>query len=91
LPYNYGALFLAQWTQALVRFWASKNVFDTTKICNNQKLQDLTYVLIHHDDCHHSDHGGRPLPQYMANKAVDANETDEANKADKANEASESN
>ncbi len=72
-------------------FGPARMFFDTTKICNNQKLQDPTYVLIHHDDCHHSDHGGRPLPPYVANKAVDANETNKANKANKANEASESN
>jgi hypothetical protein len=62
----------------------------THKICNDQKLQGPTCVLIHNFDSHHSDHGGRPLLPYEANKAVDANETDEANKDGEANEASES-
>ncbi len=69
--------------------------FDTTshhphKICNDQKLQGPTCVLIPSIDSHHSDHGGRPPLPYEANKAVDANETDEANKVGEANEESES-
>ncbi len=63
----------------------------THKICNDQKLQGPTCVLIHNVDSHHPDHGGCPPLPYEANMAVVDDETNEANKDSKANEASDSN
>ncbi len=76
-------------------FWAGvffqHDLTHPQNICNNQKLQGPTCILIHNVDSHHFDHGGRPPLPYKANIAVDANENDEANKDGKANEVSKSN